>query len=395
VNGAVARAGGPPMVWGWRKAAVRSALWGRIAWLTLRRCRGPRRTLRALRKLATLRPPDEPRPLKYARAGGRYFWSFYAPGFPSRAFDRFVGHELERVLRGHGAEVLQTAIVAITKRCPLRCDHCCEWAALNRAETLHLQDLLVIVRRLQDEGVPQVFLSGGEPLQRFADLLRLVRAVRHGSDLWILTSGFGLTPARAQALAQAGLTGVALSLDHWQEAAHDRLRGLPGSYAALRAAAGAARQAGLLVALSLCPRREIVGERDLERYAEEAGRLGAGFIQILEPRPVGRYAGLDVELSTAQQLVLERFQQRLNRDPGCRKWPAVSYVAAAQRQSRCLGAGQRYLYVDTDGDIHACPFCRESAGSALAPDFEGVLEALRGRGCPRAACAREREVSLV
>jgi MoaA/NifB/PqqE/SkfB family radical SAM enzyme len=377
------------MIWGWRKAAVRGALWSRIAWLAWRRCRSPRRTVRALRQLAAHRPPGEPRPLKYARAGGRYFWSFYAPGFPSRAFDRFIGHELECVLDGDRPPALQTAIVAITKRCPLRCDHCCEWAALNRAERLQPADLLAIVKRLQQEGVTQVFLSGGEPLQRFADLVTLVGAARRGCDLWILTSGFGLTAERARVLRRVGLTGVALSLDHWEEAAHDRLRGLPGSHAALRAASAASRDAGLLVALSLCPRRDVIGERDLERYADEARRLGAGFIQILEPRPVGRYAGRDVEISAAQMDVLEQFQERLNRDPGRREQPAVSYVAAAQRKTRCLGAGQRYLYVDTDGGVHACPFCRQSAGSALAPDFEGVLATLRDRGCPQGACDQE------
>lgn len=377
------------MVWGWHKAAARGALWARIAWLAWRRCRGSRRTLGVLRELAAHRPPGEPRPLKYARAGGRYFWSFYAPGFPSRAFDRFVGQELERALDHERRPALQTAIVAITKRCPLRCDHCCEWAALNRAETLRPEDLVTVVQRLQHEGVTQVFLSGGEPLQRFADLVALVRAVRHGCDLWILTSGFGLTIDRALVLRQAGLTGVALSLDHWDEATHDRLRGLPGSHAALRAASAAARGAGLLVALSWCPRRDLVAEPELDRYADEARHLGAGFIQILEPRPVGRYAGRDIELSAAQMEMLERFQQRLNREPSCREHPAVSYVAAAQRRSRCIGAGERYLYVDTDGAVHACPFCRESAGSALAPDFEGVLAALRGRGCPQAACQRE------
>jgi MoaA/NifB/PqqE/SkfB family radical SAM enzyme len=377
------------MVWGWHKDVARGALWARIAWLAWRRCLDPQRTLRVLRKLAAHRPPDEPRPLKYARAGGRYFWSFYAPGFPSRAFDRFVGQEVECVLDHERQPALQTAIVAITKRCPLRCDHCCEWAALNRAETLQPEDLATIVRRLQQEGVTQVFLSGGEPLQRFADLVALAGAVRRGCDLWILTSGFGLTTDRARVLRRAGLTGVALSLDHWDEAAHDRLRGLTGSHAALRAASAAARGAGLLVALSLCPRRELVADDHLDRYADEARRLGAGFIQILEPRPVGRYAGLDIELSAPQIDMLERFQQRLNREPSCREHPAVSYVAAAQRRSRCIGAGQRYLYVDTDGAVHACPFCRESAGSALAPDFESVLAALRDRGCPQAACRRE------
>jgi MoaA/NifB/PqqE/SkfB family radical SAM enzyme len=376
------------MLWGWSKAAARSALWARIAWLALRRCRDPRRAALALRALAAHRPAGEPPPLKYARAGGRWFWSFYAPGFPSHAFDRFVAHELDRVL-GSRHPPLQTAIVAVTKRCPLRCDHCCEWVALNRPETVGVAGLVAVVRRLQQKGATQVFFSGGEPLRRFADLCALVSATCEGCDLWILTSGLGLTAERARVLRRAGLTGVALSLDHWDEAEHDHLRGRPGSHAALTAAAGAAREADLLVALSLCPRGDLACDEGLARYADAARRLGAGFVQILEPRPVGRYAGRDVAPSKAQLRALERFQDRLNRDPRLREYPAVSYVAAAQRRARCLGGGERYLYVDTDGEVHACPFCRESAGSALGPDFDAVLARLREGGCPESACQRE------
>jgi MoaA/NifB/PqqE/SkfB family radical SAM enzyme len=370
------------MVWGWRKAAVAALLWTRIALVALRRYRNVGHAVRALRALARRAPGERP-PLKYARAAGRYFRSFYVPGFPSPAFDRFVGEELDRSLGAPRQHALHTAVVAVTKRCPLRCDHCCEWAALNRTETLSAGDLIAIVRRLQQAGAAQVFLSGGEPLQRFADLVAVVAATREACDLWILTSGLGLTAERAAALRRAGLTGMALSLDHWDETAHDRLRGRPGSYAALRAGAAVARDAGLLVALSLCPRREIVADPHLERYADAARGLGAAFIQILEPRPVGRYAGADVELNAVQLKTLERFQGRLNQGSDRREYPAVSYVAALQRATGCSGGGERYLYVDTDGEVHACPFCRSSAGSALAPDFDGVLARLRERGCPQ------------
>ncbi|PYQ19180.1 MAG: hypothetical protein DMF79_13210 [Acidobacteria bacterium] len=216
----------PPMVYGVRKAAVKGMLWSRIAWLSLRLHRRPWRAARALGRLVAERARHRRRvTAKYARAGGRYFWDLYAPGWPSLAFDRFVERELARAVSSPGSPGLQTLIFAITKRCPLRCEHCCEWDALNRREALSREDLRRIVSRFQERGVAQILLSGGEPLQRIEDILDVVAAAGGKSDFWILSSGRGLSAERAFRLGDAGLTGVVLSLDHWDPGEHDRFRG--------------------------------------------------------------------------------------------------------------------------------------------------------------------------
>jgi len=373
----------PPMVYGVRKAAVKGMLWSRIAWLSLRLHRRPWRAARALGRLVAERARHRRRvTAKYARAGGRYFWDLYAPGWPSLAFDRFVERELARAVSSPGSPGLQTLIFAITKRCPLRCEHCCEWDALNRREALSREDLRRIVSRFQERGVAQILLSGGEPLQRIEDILDLVAAAGGESDFWILSSGQGLSAERAFRLGDAGLTGVVLSLDHWDPREHDRFRGSPGAHAQVERAARHARAAGLLVGLSLCPTRAFVSEENLRRYAETARELGAGFIQILEPKAVGHYTGQDVELPSAQLQLLEGFYLRLNFDRACRDMPAVQYVALAQRRTGCQGAGDRYVYVDTDGALLACPFCRTPRGSALEGRLDDSLQALGTLGCP-------------
>jgi len=388
----------PPMVYGARKAAVKALLWGRIAWLSLRLHRRPWRAARALGRLVAERARHRSRvTAKYARAGDRYFWDLYAPGWPSLAFDRFVERELARATASPGPPALQTLIFAITKRCPLRCEHCCEWDALNRREALSRADLRRIVSRFQERGVAQILLSGGEPLQRIEDVVDLVTSAGRDSDFWILSSGHGLSAERAARLAAAGLTGVVLSLDHWDADEHDRFRRFPGAYAQAERAAQHVRAAGLLLGLSLCPTRAFVSGENLQRYAETARRLGAGFIQILEPKAVGHYAGQDVELSPAQLQLLEAFYLRLNFDRACRDMPAVQYAALAQRRTGCHGAGDRYVYVDTDGALLACPFCRPPHGSVLEGRLDDALLALRTLGCPAeaGACAgtRAEEVS--
>ena len=322
-------------------------------------------------------------PGKLAFASGRYFWSLYAPGWPSAAFDRHIEGELDRLDPVLGRpHSLQTAIVAITRRCALKCEHCCEWNALNLPEALSSDALHEIARRLERRGVAQLFLSGGEPLRRFDDLLALTAAVCAETDVWILSSGMGLTEYKAVQLHDAGLTGVVLSLDHWDALSHDRFRGISGSYEAVGRAARCARGAGLVVALSLCPTRAFVSSENLRRYAQLARSMGASFIQILEPKPVGHYEGQDVALDRAQQDELERFAERMEFDRDARDFPSVIYLEWGARTDGCAGAGDRYLYVDTEGALHACPFCRAGRRHILDEGFDEAVAKLQVVGCP-------------
>ncbi len=386
-----------PMVRGAHGAIAVALVWSRVAWLAVRARRVPVGAAKALWRLRAARgraPHWAVR--KLARASGRYFWDLYSPGWPSAAFDHYVDRELARFdSRSERHTGLQTVVVAMTRRCSLRCEHCFEWNALQGREALPLADLREILRRLQRRGVAQLFFSGGEPLQRFDDLLELTACAAAESDVWILSSGQGLTAERAVRLRAAGLTGVALSLDHWDAAAHDRFRGFRGAYDAVAEASAHARGAGLLVALTLCPTRAFVSAGNLERYARTARGLGASFIQVMEPRPVGRYAGRDVALEPAQQRELERFTERLNHDPAARDFPAVTYLDWFARTHGCRGAGDRYAYIDTDGVLRACPFCRGGGVRMLDHDIDVVIAKLQDAGCTAGhdrdpACAGER-----
>lgn len=345
--------------------------------------RDARAALRGLR--AVIRENDRIRHItKGAMAGGRFFTIMSYPGGPSPAQDLFIKNELHRVwpIPGHTPGLL-LLIVAMTKKCPLRCEHCFEWDALNGRDTLSAEDVLGIVRKFQARGVAQVELSGGEPLNRFGDLLRIVEeSDTTSSDFWILTSGYRLTAERAEALKTAGLTGVSVSLDHWNASEHDTFRGLTGSFDWAAQAVRSARAAGLAVGLSLTPVKRFCTAENLLRYADLAKRWSVHFIRIVEPRAVGHYAGQPVELSPAELAVVEDFARRMQRDARYRDYPVIDYYGTYQRAVGCSGAGERFLYVDTDGDMHVCPFCQHKCGSAVRGTVEEGLEKMQqASGC--------------
>lgn len=301
------------------------------------------------------------------RVGPRTYQLLSYPGRPSAAWDELIKNELLRVRPIPGMqEGLMVLLMAMTRKCPLSCAHCFEGEVLNKRDEVGADEVIGMIRKFQERGVAQVELSGGEPLNMFNDLIRILEeSDRQTTDFWVLTSGWNLTPERAIRLKAAGLTGVAVSVDHWDADAHDAFRGRTRSYAHAHEAVRNARDAGLVVALSLVPLRSFCNMSDLLRYAEMAADWGAHFIRIVEPRAVGNFAGKDVELGPEEHAVLDEFVRVLHTEKRYRLYPIVDHYGSYQRAVGCSGAGRRFLYVDTAGDTHACPFCRKPCGSAL------------------------------
>ena len=319
---------------------------------------------------------------KIARVAGRYYREYQTPGWPGAAYDAYVATTVNRLVPFRGdAETLNLVFLAITKKCPLACEHCFEWDALNQKETLTREHIRDMVAAFQARHVSQIFFSGGEPMLRVNDLVAVVAEARPGTDFWVITSGFNFTRENAGRLKRAGFTGVTISLDHHEPARHNAFRGSPQAYQNAVQAAAYAHEVGLVVNLSLCATQEFTTAANLLAYARLARQLGVTFIQILEPRAVGHYAGRAVDPSPTQIALLEDFYVQLNFGPDYLDWPMVHYYGYHQRRMGCGGAADRFLYVDTDGDLHACPFCQKKSGSALCGSLDESLDAVKTRGC--------------
>jgi MoaA/NifB/PqqE/SkfB family radical SAM enzyme len=366
---------------GWKARVVRTLILVNIILLALSRYGSHRKALAAVRELDKLRlrfRKKGSRP-RYLFHGGRFFVNLNTPGWPSRTFNRFVTQQFRKI-DGEGP-TLSLVLLAITKKCGFRCEHCFEWENLNKPETLSGTDLNRILQRFLGMGASQVQLSGGEPLNRFAALTGLLAPLRGKMDTWLYTTGYALTRERAFSLKRDGLTGVVISIDDHRAEHHDNFRGVPGAWNKAMHAVETARNAGLLVAYSCCATRSFVSLENLWAYLRFAGNSGADFVQFLEPRAVGHYAGRDVELGAEQRAILEDFYESIDKGPERWSRPIVSFHGYHARKSGCSGRARDYVYVDTDGDVHACPFCSRKLFSALDEDLVDKMETLRASGC--------------
>ena len=376
-----------PIITGLRKNFIITKVWINIALRIIREYPNPVVLWQVLNKVRKIKNEFANKlPIKkIVEVDGRSYISFNSQGFPSPHFYRNILLEARKLIADDlsSSDNIRMVFIAITKKCPLKCEHCYEWDALNKRETLSLNDLKAIVKKFQDIGVPQIQLGGGEPLVRIDDLVELIKTAEKTSDFWVSTSGFNLTLDNALKLKSAGLTGVSISLDHHDPENHNAFRGYADSFEWVKKAVANAHEAKLVVTLSVCAVRSFCTDENLMKYANLAKKLGASFIQLIEPRAVGHYAGKDVKLYPEHEKVLEDFYLKMNNEEQFKDMPIVHYVGYKQRRTGCAGSGFRYLFVDTDGLMNSCPFCRSSTSHVLDGSIEESINRMKAIGCAK------------
>jgi cyclic pyranopterin phosphate synthase len=109
--------------------------------------------------------------------------------------------------------------ISVTDRCNFRCTYCMpktvfgkDYRFLDRKELLSFEEITRVARAAVEVGVSKIRLTGGEPLLRVGleNLIEMLSALP--VDLTLTTNASAL-PKKAQALKDAGLTRITVSLD--------------------------------------------------------------------------------------------------------------------------------------------------------------------------------------
>lgn len=138
--------------------------------------------------------------------------------------------------------------ISVTDKCNLRCVYCMpleglDW--LKRDALLSYEEIARVVRVMAPLGLRRVRLTGGEPLVRrdLADLVGMIRAVPGIDDISLSTNAV-LLAEQAEALRDAGLDRVNVSLDSLRPDRVDAIARRPGSYDRIMEGLRAAEEMG-------------------------------------------------------------------------------------------------------------------------------------------------------
>lgn len=283
---------------------------------------------------------------------GKLYYSTWMPPVPSLAHDRLVRSQVKNMIAGTlwklglpASTNPEQVTISITEECPNRCIHCALPDTRHRIR-LSIPDVKDIIDQSVDMGATQIIFDGGEPMV-YEGLEELIAHVPDAAVSTVFTSGSGLTREKAQALHNAGLHAVNVSLDSPQEGEHDRIRGREGVFCEALTGIAHCLDAGLLVDIYVVVAPHNI--HDLEGFHDLAASAGVHELSFYEIVPAGRWIDREKDiLSPGHHRLLDTFVEQRHGGP-----VKVFSIPHVMKTTGCF-AGRRWLHVTPRGDVLPC-----------------------------------------
>ncbi len=286
--------------------------------------------------------------------------------------------------------------ISVTDRCNFRCSYCMpksvfdkDYQYLPQQALLNFEEITRIATQFVAHGVRKIRLTGGEPLLRknlellVAQLAQLRTPEGLPLDLTLTTNG-SLLARKAQALKEAGLNRVTVSLDGLDDAVFRRMNDVDFPVADVLAGIEAAQRAGLLdIKVNMVVKR---GTNEHEILPMARRFRGAGItLRFIEYMDVGATNGwrMDEVLPSAEVVKLIDSQLPLvpleHAAPGetAQRWgyagadgyhdPTLGEVGVISSVTQAFCGDCNRARLSTEGQLYLCLF------AARGHDLRGLV----------------------
>src|SRR5665213_1882054 len=251
-----------------------------------------------------------------------------------------------------------TLIAELSYQCPLHCPYCSnpvDIGADTYRHELQTEHWVRAFHEAQRLGVLQLALTGGEPMLR-RDLAELCAAARD-ADLYssLITAGTLFTRERAEALKEAGLDHVQISIQSPNAQDNDRIAG-NRSFQKKIAAARLAKELDFPLTINCVLHRQNLDR--IEEVLELALELGAQRLELANTQYYG-WAVLNQEalMPSWEQLrrgeeAVQRFRERVGPKVHV-LWVLPDFYEDLPKP--CMGGwGRTAMVVAPNGDVLPC-----------------------------------------
>lgn len=250
--------------------------------------------------------------------------------------------ELLPVLTDPHGRRIRTLRVSLTDVCNFRCTYCMpkevygkDFQFLEREALLSFGEIHRLVRLFRDQGIEKIRITGGEPLVR-RKIERLIEMLAYHGDLDLtLTTNGSLLKLKAQALKDAGLKRVTVSLDSLDEAVFMKMNDVDFPVAKVLEGIDEASRVGLPVKVNMVVKR---GVNDEDAVAMARHFKGTGHIlRFIEFMDVGHTNGWKLDSVVPSAELAARIHAEFPIEP----------VQANYRGE----VAERWRYLDGSGEI--------------------------------------------
>lgn len=246
-----------------------------------------------------------------------------------------------------------TILMDPTSACNLKCKGC--WAEdYGNKMNMSFDTLDSIIRQGKKMGIYMYIYSGGEPLVRKKDIIKLCE--KHSDCVFLaFTNATLIDEDFADKMLKAKNFVPAISVEGFEEETDFR-RG-NGTYAAVIRAMKILKDKKLPFGISCCYTRkntEIIGS---EKYFDDMIEKGAKFAWFFTYMPVGADAVPEL-MATADQR--EYMYHQIRKFRGTKAIFTMDFWNDGEYVKGCIAGGRNYLHINANGDIEPCAFIHYS-----------------------------------
>jgi len=258
---------------------------------------------------------------------------------------------------------LEALRISVTDRCNLRCTYCMPKAAFAHHAFLPQHDLLSfdeierLARIFVSHGVHKIRLTGGEPLMRphLEDLIARLARLPDLDELALSTNGL-LLAEKAEALRDAGLKRINLSLDAIDDGVFGEINGMDRPATSVLRGLDAALAAGLRVKVNMVVERG-VNEAQILPMARHFAQRGVA-LRFIEFMDVGNVNGWTPKLVVSGAEIRAMLAAEFD------LVPEDGQPSDTAQRYRCRRTGARFGFIDSVTQ----PFCRGCNRLRLSAD---------------------------
>ncbi len=256
-----------------------------------------------------------------------------------------------------------------TSACNLHCTGC--WAAeYGNRLNLTFKEMDDIITQGKELGIYFYMFTGGEPLVRKDDILRLCEK-HHDCAFLAYTNGTLVNEALCQEMVKLGNLYLAISLEGFSEV-NDLRRGT-GVFEKVMQAMDLLKEYGLIFGTSICYTSQnievVTGDEFIDLIVEKGCRYSLYFHYM----PVGNDAAVEL-LPTMEQrkYMRERVREIRNMTHGKGLF-TMDFQNDGEYVGGCIAGGRNYFHINANGDAEPCVFIHYSNANIRTSSLLEIL----------------------
>ena len=277
------------------------------------------------------------------------------------------GPRQKKLKEEHGCNIPWAILMDPTSACNLKCKGC--WAAeYGNKLNMTYEQLDDIIKQGKAMGTYMYLFSGGEPMVRKADIIKLCEA--HPDCVFTaFTNGLLIDEQFADDMLRVKTFFPAISVEGFREATDFR-RG-EGTFDGVMRAMKILKGKKLPFGASCCYTSKNIDSLSSEEYMDMLIESGAKFAWFFHYMPVGNDAAVEL-LPTPEQREIMYHKIREYRSK--KSIFTIDFQHDGEFTKGCIAGGRNYFHINANGDMEPCAFIHYSDSNIKD---KTLLEALK------------------